>query len=112
LGITSVADVVRRGRLRCMVWACWAYAWWWLGVCISTDECWGREYSRSRGRARKTYVWQKCVNEDLKNVGLMGEAAQDRAGWRRGIFWVTFWPVHASTDISYSLLQADVKWWW
>jgi hypothetical protein len=22
LGITSVADVVRRGRLRCMVWAC------------------------------------------------------------------------------------------
>jgi hypothetical protein len=99
LGITrlSVTDVVRRGRLR------------WFGHVermpgddwVSAYRLMNVEGARSRERGRKT--WQKCVNEDLKKVGLTGEAAQDRAGWRRGILGGLL--TRASTDI----LQADVK---
>jgi hypothetical protein len=97
LGITSVADVVRRGRLR-----------WFGHVERMPDSDWVSKCrllnvvgARSRGRGRKT--WQECVNEDLKKVGLTEVAAQDRAGWRRGVLGGRL--TRASTDIH----QADVK---
>jgi hypothetical protein len=88
LGITSVADVVRRGRLRWfghverMPGDDWVFAYRLMNVEGANTRGVVEELERRR--------WQKCVNEDLTKVGLMGEAAQDRAGWRRGIFWVTF----------------------
>ena len=79
LGIESVAEVVRRSRLR------------WFGHLerMSTDNwvsaC--REINiaglRGRGRGRKT--WQECVGEDMKRLGLTRETAQDLAVWRRAI---------------------------
>ena len=79
LGIDSVTDVVRRGRLR------------WFGHVErkSKDDwvlaCTNMEVvgDRKRGRGRKT--WRECVNDDTKTLGLKKEEAQDRLAWRRSI---------------------------
>jgi hypothetical protein len=79
LGIESVTDVVRRGRLR------------WFGHVErkSKDDCMlACTYmevvgDRKRGRGRKT--WRECVNDDMKKLGLKKEEAQDRLAWRKGI---------------------------
>jgi len=39
------------------------------------------------GMGKKT--WQKCVNEDMKHMGLRRCDAQDRTIWRNGVFWET-----------------------
>jgi len=85
LGITSVADVVRRGRLR-----------WFGHVERMPDSDWVSKCrllnvvgARSRGRGRKT--WQECVNEDLKKVGLT-EVAAHVAGSCRVEAWRFGWP--------------------
>ena len=90
LGIESVAEVVRRSRLR------------WFGHLerMSTDNwvsaC--REINiaglRGRGRGRKT--WQECVGEDMRRLGLTRETAQDRAVWRHAILGNRL--TRASTD--------------
>ncbi|HXJ94687.1 MAG TPA: reverse transcriptase domain-containing protein [Terriglobia bacterium] len=79
LGIESVTEVVRRGRLR-----------WFGHVERKADDDWVRacqrievEGKRCRGRGRKT--WRECVVEDLKVLGLREEEAQNRLRWRRGI---------------------------
>ena len=52
------------------------------------------EGPRGRGRGGKT--WQECVDEDMKELGLKREAAQDRAVWRRAILGERL--TRASTD--------------
>src|SRR5450432_1712266 len=76
LGIKSVTDVVRRGRLR-----------WFGHVERKEDDAWVSacrelqvEGTRPIGRGRKT--WNECVADDMKELGLRGEDAQDRIRWR------------------------------
>mgnify|MGYP001824797758 CR=1 FL=1 len=78
LGIVSVTDVVRRGRLR----------WFghlerkkrsdWVSACRGFEV--GPAQKRGRGRPKKT--WGECVVQDLRQLGLTGEMAQDRVRWR------------------------------
>ena len=79
LGIESVSDVMRRGRLR----------WFghverknrndWVAACRDIVV----EGDIGRGRSRKT--WRECVNEDMKKLKLNKEDAQDRVAWKNGI---------------------------
>ena len=82
LGINSVTEVIRRGRLR-----------WFGHVVRMKDDDWVKacqnfvvEGKRGDGRARKT--WLECVEDDMKVLELKKEVAQDRLKWRREI-WVT-----------------------
>ena len=79
LGIISVCDKVRQGRLR----------WFghverkgkddWVSACRDMIV----EGERGRGRGRKT--WKECVMDDMRKMGLRKEDAQDRKVWRSGI---------------------------
>jgi hypothetical protein len=79
LGIVSVSDRVRQGRLR------------WFGHVEHKDAddwalaCRELEVSgeKSRGRSRKT--WRECVADDMKKLKLRKEDAQDRVYWTNGI---------------------------
>jgi hypothetical protein len=79
LGIVSVSERVRQGRLR------------WFGHVERKDECdWVsacRDLSvagaKGRGRSRKT--WKECVVDDMRKMNLKREDAQDRGLWRSGI---------------------------
>jgi hypothetical protein len=80
LGIESVTDVVRRGRLR------------WFGHLERKDETeWASSRCRHltvdgqvcRGRGKKT--WGECIERDLKDHGLERKMAKDRSVWRRCI---------------------------
>ena len=72
LGIESVAEVVRRGRLR------------WFGHVERKDKDeWvsGCRYLcvdgiRPRGRGKKR--WNECVDEDMRSLGLNKNDARDR----------------------------------
>ena len=76
LGIECVSNVVRRGRLR----------WFghverkenddWVSACRELQV----EGTRPRGRPRMT--WNECVANDMKELGLRKEDAQDRTRWR------------------------------
>ena len=76
LGVQSVADVVRHGRLR------------WFGhlECRSVDD-WVSAYRRvevagvrCKGRNRKT--WKECVDDNMKVLGLHPEWGVFRDMWR------------------------------
>jgi hypothetical protein len=77
MGIESVMDVVKRGRLR------------WMGHVLRKDENdWVRavmelnvEGSRARGRPKRT--WLNVVEEDMRVRGLTRGDAYDREKWRR-----------------------------
>ena len=79
LGIESIAEVVRRGRLRWFGHVERMSADSWVSACREITI----EGSRGRGRGRKT--WWECVVDDMKRLRLRKEDAQDRALWRRAI---------------------------
>ena len=79
LGIESVAEVVRRSRLRWFGHVERMSAGNWVSACREIEV----EGSRGRGRGRKT--WQECISEDMRRLGVRREEAQDRAVWRGAI---------------------------
>ena len=79
MGIESVADVMRKCRLRWFGHLERMSADNWVSACREIKV----EGSRGRGRGRK--MWKECVVDDMKKLGLSRESAQDRAGWRRAI---------------------------
>ena len=76
LGIGSVSEVVRSGRLR------------WFGHverkekedCVSACRTFEVCGKRGRGRGRKT--WTQCVADDVREGGLNVEDVKDRVKWR------------------------------
>ena len=78
LGIVSVSDIVRQGRLR------------WFGHVErkETDDwvtaCRNLEVEGKRGRGRGKKTWKECVANDMKKLMLKQEDAQDRAVWHFG----------------------------
>ena len=79
LGVDSVFDVVRVGRLR-----------WFGHVMRKSDDEWVKKCqsielvsNTSRGRSRK--IRRERVNKDMKELGLR-EDVQDKDRWRRMIF--------------------------
>ena len=79
LGIKSVAEVVRRNRLRWFGHIERMRAGNWVSQCREIKV----EGSRGRGRSRKT--WNECVVDDMRKIGVTREDAQDRAVWRSAI---------------------------
>jgi hypothetical protein len=79
LGIQSVSDVVRRGRLRWFGHVERKCAEDWVSACRGMNV----EGGRGRGRSRKT--WRECVNEDMKALNVKREDVHDRVTWRRTI---------------------------
>ena len=80
LGVESVSEIVRRGRLR-----------WFGHVERKSDSDWVKSCEKlevvgkvGRGRGKKT--WLQCVNGDMKKLNLRVEDAQDRQSWRKKIF--------------------------
>ena len=79
VGLCSIEDVLRRGRLR------------WFGHLQRMDpEIWPRKVDKlnidgrfPRGRPRKT--WMECVRRDLKVSGLKVSMTQNRVEWRRAL---------------------------
>jgi hypothetical protein len=76
LGIESVTDVMRRGRLR-----------WYGHVERKSDEDWTLkcqyievEGKRRNGRGKKT--WVEGLTHDMKLFGMTKEMAQDREMWK------------------------------
>ena len=76
LGVESVAEVVRRGRLR-----------WFGHVERKSDDDWVSACRnvvvtglRTAGRGKKT--WRKCVKDDMEELGLHLEWAVFRDMWR------------------------------
>src|ERR1043165_128508 len=79
LGIESVTDVMRRGRLR-----------WFEHIERKSKDDWVLactyiEFVGDRNRSRGKKTWRECVNDDMKKLGLKKEEEQDRLAWRRGI---------------------------
>ena len=79
LGILSVSDRVRQGRLRWFGHVERRDADDWLSACRRLEV----SGEKSRGRYRKT--WNECVSDDLKKLHLRKEDVQDRVFWRNGI---------------------------
>ena len=79
LGIASVSDMVRRGRLRWFGHVERKGAEDWVSACRSLVV----EGDRGWGRGRKT--WKECVRDDMKRMNLTVADAQNRAVWRSGI---------------------------
>src|SRR5206468_3840554 len=80
LGVDSVSDGVRVGRLR-----------WFGHVMRKSDDEWVKKCQyieiaskACRGRSRK--VWRECVNKDMKELGLREEDVRNKDRWRRMIF--------------------------
>jgi hypothetical protein len=76
LGVSSVTDVVRRGRLR------------WFGhlerKCVDdwVSACRVLEVPGVMGRGRGRKTWGECVDGDMRLLGLKREWALDRVKWR------------------------------
>ena len=90
LGIVSVSDKVRQGRLRWFGHVERKGTLDWVSACRNIEV----DGKRGRGRGRKT--WKDCVTDDMKKLMLTQEDAQDRAVWRSGILGNR--PTRASTD--------------
>ena len=76
LGVESISDVVRRGRLR------------WFGhlECKKADDrvsaCRNIEALAPERKKRSKKTWEECVRNDTDLLGLKGEWEQDRARWK------------------------------
>ena len=76
MGIESVLDVLRRGRLR------------WMGhVLRKDDDDWVKrsmlmEVVGNRGRGRPKMMWRHLAEQDMRDVRLQEKDAVDRARWR------------------------------
>ena len=79
LGIVSVCDRVREGRLRWFGHVERKVEGDWVSACRNVTVA----GERGRGRGRKT--WKECVADDMRRMGLRREDAQDRDVWRSGI---------------------------
>jgi len=90
LGIESVCDRVRQGRLRWFGHVERRDADDWVSGCRNLKV----EGARGRGRGRKT--WKECVADDMRRLNLKREDAQDRALWRTVSLGNR--PTRASTD--------------
>jgi hypothetical protein len=90
LDIESVADVVRRGRLRWFGHVERKNAEDWVSACRNFEV----GGVRGRGRGRKT--WEECVRNDMDELGLRSAWAQDRGTWR-SLIWGSR-PTHASVE--------------
>ena len=81
LGIISVCDKVREGRLR------------WFGHVERKDEsdwvsaCRDITVAGEKGRGRSRKTWKECIMDDMRRMGFRKEDAQDRVVglWRSGI---------------------------
>ena len=91
LGIMSVSDLVRQGKLR-----------WFAHVtrkdaddCVSA--CRNMAVLGERGRRRGRKTWKECVADYMQQLRLRQEDAQDRAVWKNGILGNR--PTHARAEI-------------
>src|SRR6476469_288952 len=89
LGICSITNFVRRGRLR-----------WFGHVERKSDDDWVKscrslKISGERGRGRGGKMWEHCVNKDLKELGLKREETLDRNTWYSKVFGGTVLPAQA-----------------
>ncbi len=71
LGIKSVCDMVRDGRLR------------WFGHV--EQKCRDMTVVGNRGKGRGRKPLKECVMDDMRKMKLRREDAQDRDVWRSGI---------------------------
>ena len=76
LGVQSVADVVRHGRLRRFGHLERKSVDDWVSACRNMEV----EEKRCKGRKRKT--WYECVVDDMKVLGLHPEWTVFRDMWR------------------------------
>ena len=76
LGVQSVAGVVRRSRLRWFEHVERKHGDDWVSACRKVEVA----GARCKGRKRKT--WYKCVEDDMKALGLYHEWAVFRDMWR------------------------------
>jgi len=86
LGICSVTNFVRRGRLG-----------WFGHVERKSDNDWVKscrslKVSGERGRGRSRKTWELWVNEDMKELGLKREETLDRSTWHSKVFGGTVLP--------------------
>ena len=88
LGIECVETKIQRGRLR-----------WFGHVERKNEEDWVKKCTKldvdgmvGRGAPRK--MWRKCVDEDMRSMGIKVCVAQDRCAWRNAIRG----PTRASAD--------------
>ena len=79
LGLGSIENALRRGRLR-----------WYDHAQRMDSDTWSRKVNKtivtgnnSRGRPRKT--WLQCIKKDLAVKGLDASLVQNRNAWRRAI---------------------------
>src|SRR2546426_9698373 len=79
LGIECVVEVVRRGRLHWFGHVESMVGEEWISGCQNVKV----EGKGSRGRPRM--AWLKCVKQDIKELNLKPEMAQNRAPWREYI---------------------------
>ena len=90
LGIVSVADKVRQGRLR------------WFGHVERKDSddrvsaCRNLVVAGKKGRDRGRKTWKECVADDIRKLNLRKEDAQDRNIWRSDILGNR--PIRASAE--------------
>jgi hypothetical protein len=80
LGIDSVTDIIRTGRLR-----------WFGHVERKEDNDWVKacqrlEITGKRGKGRGKKTWRECVEQDMKVLGVRQQDAQDHVVWR-GVTW-------------------------
>jgi len=90
LGISSVLEIISRGRLR-----------WFGHVERKEDNDWVKACQNfvvpgKVGVGRKRRTWKECVEKDMKSKGLTVEDAQDRVIWRWRVLGKR--PTHASVE--------------
>ena len=93
-----MSDLVRQGRLR------------WFGHVERKDAddwvsaCRNMAVSGERGRGRCRKTWKDCMVDDMRQLRLKQEDAQDRAVWGM-VFWGTVQPCKRGyTDVKPMLI--------
>ena len=92
-----MSDLVRQGRLRWFAHVEGKDADDWVSACRNMAV----SGERGRGRCRKT--WKDCMVDDMRQLRLKQEDAQDRAVWRNGILGNR--PTRASAEIRMMMMM-------